>query len=105
MDYSRSIWNIPGVQQEYSGSPTGGFMDYQDSIRTPGGVHQDLWGSVTYRADLIPMLMGPAVIHERLRWADTIQLTSHILHLINHFTFAVMIICMPITKIEKQTTN
>jgi len=40
--------SIAGVCQEYSRSPTGGFMDYQDSIRTPGGVHQDLWGSVIY---------------------------------------------------------
>ena len=45
MEFTRSP---AGVYQEYTRSPAGGFMDYQDSIRTPGGVHQNLWGSVTY---------------------------------------------------------
>jgi hypothetical protein len=30
-------------------TPSEVYQEYQDFIRTPDGVHQDPWGSVTYR--------------------------------------------------------
>jgi hypothetical protein len=34
----------------------------------------ELMGPAMVHGDLIPMVIGPAVIHEGLRWADTIRL-------------------------------
>src|SRR6202521_1418400 len=43
-----STWSPPGVHQESIRSLPGVHQEYQDFIRTPDGVHQDAWGSVTY---------------------------------------------------------
>ena len=40
-----SMWSLHGVHMESTGSPQG----IWDSRWTPGGVHCNLWGSVTYR--------------------------------------------------------
>ena len=39
-----SMWSLHGVHMESTGSPQG----IWDSRWTPGGVHRNLWGSVTY---------------------------------------------------------
>ena len=40
--YVESTWSLPGVQTQY-----------QEFTWTPDGVHQDPWGSVTYRDTMI----------------------------------------------------
>jgi len=60
MESTYLSWSPPGVHLESIRSPSGVYLEsirslpgvhqeYQDFIRTPDGVHQDAWGSVTYR--------------------------------------------------------
>src|SRR5882762_10107814 len=59
MESTYLSWSPPGVHLESIRSPSGVYLEsirslpgvhqeYQDFIRTPDGVHQDAWGSVTY---------------------------------------------------------
>ena len=45
----RSIRTLLGLLMESIRSPSGVYQEYQDFTRTPDGLHQDLWLSVTYR--------------------------------------------------------
>src|SRR6202790_994224 len=48
MESTYLSWSPPGVYLESIRSLPGVHQEYQDFIRTPDGVHQDAWGSVTY---------------------------------------------------------
>src|ERR1700676_1006678 len=48
MESTYLSWSPPGVHLESIRSLPGVHQEYQAFIRTPDGVHQDAWGSVTY---------------------------------------------------------
>ena len=62
MDSLKTPYRVHGAHIYYTRSPPGVQQDYQDSIRTPDGVHEDAWGSVTYRykgySEQLPSIMG-----------------------------------------------